>query len=176
AIRGLRYIKINNGSSKLCTEEYYVPVSLRYYMIEDIETLYDEFIAFVLQNKDKDFIASWELDKQMKGDIYMEEMLKYLKAQSRIKSAILRNKIKLRNLVDSLMEERSIDNNRPKYKRKILYKCLRAKCAFSTPDQSLLSEKDFKIMREYLVAKYPEIKKKYNERNRKGEKIREDKN
>ncbi|CAG8754544.1 12380_t:CDS:2, partial [Dentiscutata heterogama] len=148
AIRGLRYIKMY---SKIpYTEKYELH---RYYLIEDIKTLYDEFIVLVLQNKDNDFIASWKLDKQMKGRIYMEEINKYSKEQSSAQSTILRsNMIKLGKILDSLMEERSIDDNRPKYELDILYDCLDAKNAFSTTDQLLLNEKEFKIMRESLVA------------------------
>ncbi|CAG8740416.1 784_t:CDS:2, partial [Dentiscutata erythropus] len=162
AIRGLRY---NKMYSKIpYTEKYELH---RYYLIEDIKTLYDEFIVLVLQNKDKDFIASWELDKQMKGNIYMEEISKYSKEQSSVQSTILRsNMIKLGNILDSLMEERSIDDNRPKYDLDILYDCLDAKNAFSTTDQLLLNEKEFKIMRESLIAMYPEIKKKRNKKRR----------
>ncbi|CAG8752832.1 10450_t:CDS:1, partial [Dentiscutata heterogama] len=80
------------------------------------------------------------------------------------------NMIKLGKILDSLMEERSIDDNRPKYELDVLYDCLDAKNAFSTTDLLLLNEKEFKIMRKSLVAMYPEIKKKHNKKKRRAKK------
>ncbi|CAG8708833.1 5702_t:CDS:2, partial [Gigaspora rosea] len=163
AIRGLRYIKMYNKIPY--TEKYELH---RYYLIEDIKILYDEFIVLVLQNKDNDFIVSWELDKHMKGNIYMKEISKYSKEQMAVQSTIFRsNMIKLGKILDSLMEERSIDDNRPKYELDVLYDCLDAKNAFSTTDQLLLNEKEINNMRESLVAVYPEIKKKHRKKGAK---------
>ncbi|CAG8763773.1 12754_t:CDS:1, partial [Racocetra persica] len=166
AIRGLRYIKVYNKIPY--TEEYELH---RYYLIEDIKILYDEFIVLVLQNRDNDFIASWELDKHMKGNTYMKEICKYSKEQMSVQSTIFRsNMIKLGKILDSLMEERSVGDNRPKYELDILYDCLDVKNAFSTTDQLLLNEREFENMRASLVAMYPEIKKKRSEKGAKRDK------
>ncbi|CAG8738663.1 5898_t:CDS:2 [Gigaspora margarita] len=163
AIRGLRYIKMYNKIPY--TEKYELH---RYYLIEDINILYDEFIVLALQNRGNDFIGSWELDKQKKGNIYMKEISKYSKEQMSVQSTIFRsNMIKLGKILDSLMEERSIDDNRPKYELDVLYDCLDAKNAFSTTDQLLLNEKEINNMRESLVAVYPEIKKKHRKKGAK---------
>ncbi|CAG8604458.1 208_t:CDS:1, partial [Scutellospora calospora] len=120
AVRGLRYIRMYNKIPY--TEEY---ESHRYYLIEDIKILYDEFMLLIHQNKDKDFIISWELEKRMKGSIYMKEVCKYSKEQKSVQSTIFRsNIIKLGKILDSLIEENSVDDNNQKYELDILYDCL----------------------------------------------------
>ncbi|CAG8675618.1 4416_t:CDS:2, partial [Scutellospora calospora] len=139
AVHGFRCVRMYNKIPY--TEEYELH---RYYLIEDIKILYNEFMLLIHQNKDQAFIVSWELEKRMKGSIYMKEVCKYSKEQKKDLG---------------FFEENSVDDHNQKYELDILYSCLGVKNAFSTTDQILLNEREFKNMRKSLIEMYPEIKK-----------------